>query len=354
MAAGADRHHHLAAVDDRRKHEGGQVGAVDHIHRDAGVARAGGNLFVALVAGRAHHRDRAGKTRRQRIVEIDFELARTGRGLHDLIGNIGMAGIPAHRGVRRAQQPKLGDGCSPEPTSATGPLVTSRNTGRKRIANCPESLCCLKRNSTGRFKFRNEKNRLSYGPERNEFSIYLRSTSARASFVLPAAAARSTRQMRRSRAAGSQDFAARPALVLMPCQSSVIDCGGGPFLHTQSDGHRRFNGFGLRVPRSSRRRLCVAALPSRQSRRRRRRAAGRSALPQFPRAAARMWPPSTRGRRPNAPPAPGCAEARRAHQARPGIAGDPRRAEKGARDRNRVCGVRSIDRERPAQAQPAS
>ena len=48
MTAGADRHDHLAAIDDRRKDEGGQVGAVDHVHRDAGVARARGNFFVAL------------------------------------------------------------------------------------------------------------------------------------------------------------------------------------------------------------------------------------------------------------------------------------------------------------------
>ena len=110
MAAGADRNHHFAAIDDRWKHEGGQVGAVDHIHGNAGVAGARRNLLVALVAGRADHRDRAGEARGQRIVEIDFELSRSGGSLHDLVGNVGVAGIPAHGGMRGAQQAQLGGG----------------------------------------------------------------------------------------------------------------------------------------------------------------------------------------------------------------------------------------------------
>ena len=109
MAAGADRHHHVAAVDDRREHEGGEVGAVDHVDRNAGLAGARGNRLVARVAGRAHDRDRAGEIGGQRIVEIDLELPGRGRGLHDLVGDVGVAGEPAHGRMGGEQQPQLVD-----------------------------------------------------------------------------------------------------------------------------------------------------------------------------------------------------------------------------------------------------
>ncbi len=165
MRIGADRHHHLAAVDDGRKREGGQVGAVDHIDRNAGVARAHRNLFVALVAGRAHHRDRAGKTCRQRIVEIDLEMARTGGGLHDLVANVGMTRIPAHGGVRREQEPKLGDGLlagADQRHRAAGHIEEYRKKTHRRLSlRTARIWAYIKRNSTGRFRFRNEKNGLS-------------------------------------------------------------------------------------------------------------------------------------------------------------------------------------------------
>ena len=42
-------------------------------------------------------------------MEIDLELARAGRRLHDLVGDIGVAGEPAHGRVRGQQQPQLVD-----------------------------------------------------------------------------------------------------------------------------------------------------------------------------------------------------------------------------------------------------
>ncbi len=109
MAAGTDRHDHVAAIDNGGEDERGEVGAIDHVHRNTGVAGARGNLLVAPIASRAHDRDRAGEIGGQRIVEIDLELARAGSRLHDLIGHVGMAGVPAHGGVRGQQQTQLID-----------------------------------------------------------------------------------------------------------------------------------------------------------------------------------------------------------------------------------------------------
>ncbi len=109
MSAGADGHDHVAAIDDGRKNESGEIGAIDHVHGNAGVAGTHGDLVVARIAGRSHDRDRTGEVGGQRIMEVDLELARAGGRLHDLVGYVGVARVPANGGVRSEQQAQLVD-----------------------------------------------------------------------------------------------------------------------------------------------------------------------------------------------------------------------------------------------------
>ena len=109
MTAGADRHDHVAAIDDRREHEAGKVRTVDHVHRNAGLAGAGRNRLVARIAGRAYDRDGAVEIGGQGIVKVDLEMPGRGRGLHDLVGDVGVAGEPAHGRMGGQQEPQLVD-----------------------------------------------------------------------------------------------------------------------------------------------------------------------------------------------------------------------------------------------------
>ena len=58
-AAGADRHHDVAAIDDRRHDESGEIGPVDHVDRNAHGARTCGD---GVIARSASGRDNSGRT----------------------------------------------------------------------------------------------------------------------------------------------------------------------------------------------------------------------------------------------------------------------------------------------------
>ncbi len=110
-AAGADRDHDVAAVDDGGKDEGRQVGPVDHVDRDAGRARARGDGFVHRASGGAHDGDDAGEVRRCGIardnVELSFARVGADRGLGRSDCKLFRAGVPADAGAGRAQEPQL-------------------------------------------------------------------------------------------------------------------------------------------------------------------------------------------------------------------------------------------------------
>jgi hypothetical protein len=142
MTVGADRHHDIAAIDDGRKHETRQIGTVDHVDRNAGIAGARGNFFVACIAEGAHHRDRAGEVRSQGIMKIDLEPARSDGRLYDLVGDIGVAGIPAHRRTRGQEQPQLIDGVlarTHERHRAAGDIHKNREKPHRQ-PSCSHSL----------------------------------------------------------------------------------------------------------------------------------------------------------------------------------------------------------------------
>src|SRR5262245_13302713 len=109
MATSADRDDDVTAIDDRGKNECGEVSAVDHVHRNAGLAGARGNLFVAFITGRTYDRDGAVEIGGQGIVDVDLELARAGGRLHDLVGDVGVAGEPADGRMRGQQKAQLVD-----------------------------------------------------------------------------------------------------------------------------------------------------------------------------------------------------------------------------------------------------
>src|SRR5262249_34226206 len=106
-AAGADRHHHLAAIDDGRKNEGRQLRPVDDVNRDALRAGARGYGRVAGIADGGDDRDHVGEIGPQRISDADLEPALAGKRQY-LFRDIGIAGEPAHVRAGRAQQTKLG------------------------------------------------------------------------------------------------------------------------------------------------------------------------------------------------------------------------------------------------------
>src|SRR5262249_52954662 len=88
-SAGADRHHDLAAIDDRGKDESGKLGPVDNIDRDAVAARADGNLRVESLS-RGNDGDDVAQIGRERIADADFKSPRSGER-HDIFGNVEVA-----------------------------------------------------------------------------------------------------------------------------------------------------------------------------------------------------------------------------------------------------------------------
>jgi hypothetical protein len=103
--AGPDRDHHIAAIDDRRNDEGGKIGAIDHVDRDACGPGARGDVVVERPSGRRDDGDGVGKIGGARIIGVDDDaLAAAGRnrlGAQDVV-----AGEPAQArpgGIEQAQ-----------------------------------------------------------------------------------------------------------------------------------------------------------------------------------------------------------------------------------------------------------
>ena len=106
-AAGADRHHHLAAIDDGGKDERGKLGAVHDIDRNAMPASARSDLRVERI-GRRNDRSNVAQISGKRIADADFKATRTGKR-HDVFGDVGLAREPAHVSRGRAQQTQLAE-----------------------------------------------------------------------------------------------------------------------------------------------------------------------------------------------------------------------------------------------------
>ena len=66
-AAGADRHHDLAAIDNGRKDESRQIGPIDDVDRNSLPARLCGEVIVARIADGRHDGDEAGEIRLPRV-----------------------------------------------------------------------------------------------------------------------------------------------------------------------------------------------------------------------------------------------------------------------------------------------
>ncbi len=121
-AAGADRDHDLAAIDDGGKDEGRELRPVHDIDGDAPTARPSCHLGVERLARRRNDRNGVAQIGSQRIAGADFEPAASGeRQL--LFRHVGLAGEPAHmragctqeaqlaeRGLARADEDKDADG----------------------------------------------------------------------------------------------------------------------------------------------------------------------------------------------------------------------------------------------------
>src|SRR6516162_8558532 len=94
-SAGADRDHHLAAIDDGGKNERREVRPVDDIDGDAVAAGAGGDLSVERVARRGNDGDGIAQIGLEWIGEADFEPARSRQRQHRF-RDVDVARQPAH------------------------------------------------------------------------------------------------------------------------------------------------------------------------------------------------------------------------------------------------------------------
>jgi hypothetical protein len=133
IAAGADRDHHVAAIDHGRNEKGRQVGPVDHVDRHIAGAGAGSDLLIERSAGRRDHGDEFREVGLERIGQGDFQMTgRRAREQHLLATSMSPAYqrtcAPAERRSRN-----LLFAAAPPPTRATTPADRSRNTGKKRI-----------------------------------------------------------------------------------------------------------------------------------------------------------------------------------------------------------------------------
>jgi hypothetical protein len=100
-AAGPDRDHNLAAVDNGRKNESRQVGPVDDIDRNSLPPRLRGDRIVALIAEGRDDGNQAGEVRLLRIGSRNLDPSGPQLG-----GEIGFDGAgafsePAHAGACR-------------------------------------------------------------------------------------------------------------------------------------------------------------------------------------------------------------------------------------------------------------
>ena len=105
-STGADRDHHLTAIDDGGKNEGREFGPVDDIDGDAMAASAGSDVSVERIAGRGNDGDGIMPIGFERIAKADFEPALS-RQRQRLGRNVGVAGEPAHVRSGRTQQAQL-------------------------------------------------------------------------------------------------------------------------------------------------------------------------------------------------------------------------------------------------------
>ena len=108
-SAGADRDHHLAAIDDGGEDEGRELRPVDDIDRDA-LRGARARRFVRSSASPAARNDGGdvAQVGWQRIADIDLEPAAPGKRQH-LFRNVGDRGKPAHMRAGGAQQAQLAE-----------------------------------------------------------------------------------------------------------------------------------------------------------------------------------------------------------------------------------------------------
>ena len=105
-AAGRDRNHDLAAIDDGGKDECRQNRTVDDIDGNALATRACGNLTIEQFAGGRNDGDDVAQVRLERIPEADFKLPLP-RRRRQLFRNVDTAGEPADVCAGRPQQAQL-------------------------------------------------------------------------------------------------------------------------------------------------------------------------------------------------------------------------------------------------------
>lgn len=107
-AAGSDRDHHLAAIDDGGKNEGRQIRTVDDIDGNALAPRARGDLTIEQLASGRNDGDDVAQVRLEGIPEADFKLPLP-RRRRQLFRNVDVAGEPADMCAGRPQQAQLGE-----------------------------------------------------------------------------------------------------------------------------------------------------------------------------------------------------------------------------------------------------
>ena len=107
-AAGADRDHHLAAIDDGGEDEGRELRPVDDIDRNALAASARGNLLIECIARRANDGGDVAPVGWQRVADIDLEPTVPGKRQH-LFRNVGRAREPAHMRAGGTQQAQFAE-----------------------------------------------------------------------------------------------------------------------------------------------------------------------------------------------------------------------------------------------------
>src|SRR5262249_52466346 len=107
-SAGADRDHHLTAIDDRGKNERRELGPVDDVDGDAVAAGACGDLRVERVAGRRNDGHGIAQIGLERIANTDFEPALSRQRQHRS-RNADVAREPAHVRAGGTQQAQLAE-----------------------------------------------------------------------------------------------------------------------------------------------------------------------------------------------------------------------------------------------------
>ena len=131
-AAGADRDHHVTAIDDRGKNEARMRQVVHHIDRQADRLCPHRHRNSDVAGARAKNRNHTAEIGRQRIAFGNLDPRRVGR-LQSADIMIAIGREPANARAGRSQQRNFARARSPAPTSSTGPVCRSRNTGRNRI-----------------------------------------------------------------------------------------------------------------------------------------------------------------------------------------------------------------------------